>query len=108
MTRRKLGTAILAIVAGVGILMTLSRTQAQTAKQPATKALTTAQQNVPAEYQAGLAQLRIGKGYLEKAGDKWGGYRVKGIASIDQAFKGLGVSRESTPQEMESRQCRRA
>ena len=61
-----------------------------------------AQQNVPAEYQAGIAQLRIAKGYLEKAGDKWGGYRVKGIASIDQAFKALGVSPESTPQEMQS------
>jgi len=102
MTRRKLGTAILAILAGVGIFMTPSQAQTPNTKQPATKALTTAQQNVPAEYQAGIAQLRIGKGYLEKAGDKWGGYRVKGIASIDQAFKALGVSPESTPQEMES------
>jgi len=102
MTRRKLGTAILAIVAGVGIFMTLSQAHAQTAKQPATKALTTARQNVPAEYQAGIAQLRIGKGYLEKAGDKWGGYRIKGIASIDQTFKALRVSPESTPQEMQS------
>jgi hypothetical protein len=71
-------------------------------KQPATKTATATQQNVPAEYQEGIAQLRIAKGYLEKAGDKWGGYRVKGIASIDQALKALGVSPESTPQEMAS------
>lgn len=73
--------------------------------KPATKATTpttATQQNVPAEYQAGIAQMRIAKGYLEKAGDKWGGYRVKGIASIDQAFKALGVSPESTRNEMQS------
>jgi hypothetical protein len=57
---------------------------------------------VPAEYQDGIAQLRVAKGYLEKAGDKWGGYRVKGIASIDQALQALGANPESTPQEMQS------
>jgi hypothetical protein len=101
MIRRRLGTTILALVASVGIFMALSQAQTPSAKQPATRA-TTAQQNVPAEYQAGISQLRTAKGYLEKAGDKWGGYRVKGIASIDQAFKALGVSPESTPQEMQS------
>jgi hypothetical protein len=39
---------------------------------------------------------------LEKAGDKWGGFRVKGIASIDRALQTLGVSPESTPNEMQS------
>jgi hypothetical protein len=102
MIRRRLGTTILALVASVGIFMALSQAQTPSAKQPATKATTIAQQNVPAEYQAGISQLRTAKGYLEKAGDKWGGYRVKGIASIDQAFKVLGVSPESTPQEMQS------
>jgi hypothetical protein len=101
MIRRRLGTTILALVASVGIFTALSQAQTPSAKQPATRA-TTAQQNVPAEYQAGISQLRTAKGYLEKAGDKWGGYRVKGIASIDQAFKALGVSPESTPQEMQS------
>jgi hypothetical protein len=57
---------------------------------------------VPAEYQDGIAQLRVAKGHLEKAGDKWGGYRVKGIASIDQALQALGANPESTPQEMQS------
>jgi hypothetical protein len=59
-------------------------------------------QNVPAEYEAGISQLRIAKGYLQKAGDKWGGYRVKGITSIDRAFRVLGVTTEPTPHEMES------
>jgi hypothetical protein len=101
MTRRRLGTAILALVASLGVFTGLSQAQMQNPKQPATKGPTTAQ-NVPAEYQAGIVQLRDAKGCLEKAGDKWGGYRVKGIESIDQAFKALGVSPESTPQEMQS------
>jgi hypothetical protein len=92
----------LALLASVGIFTALSQAQTPSARQPATRTTTTAQQNVPAEYQAGISQLRIAKGYLEKAGDKWGGYRVKGIASIDHAFTALGVSPESTPQEMQS------
>jgi hypothetical protein len=102
MSRRRLGTAILALVAGLSVFTALSRAQMPTPKQPVTKAPATAQRNVPTDYQAGVAQLRIAKGYLEKAGDKWGGYRIKGIAAIDQAFKALGVSPESTPDEMQS------
>ena len=101
MTRGKLGKAILALVASLGVLTGLSLAQTANPKKPATKAPTTAQ-NVPAEYQAGIAQLRIAKGYLEKAGNKWGGYRVRGIASIDHAFTAFGVSPESTPDEMQS------
>ena len=102
MRNRRLITVILALVATLFVFTTFSQGQASNPKQPATRNTTAAQQNVPAEYQDGIAQLRIAKGYLEKAGDKWGGYRVKGIASIDQALKALGVSPESTPQEMES------
>jgi hypothetical protein len=102
MILRRPGTTILALAVSVGIFTAFSQAETPNSKQPATKAPTTAQQNVPAEYQSGIAQLRIAKGYLEKAGDKWGGYRVKGIASIDQAFKALGVSPDSTPQEMQS------
>lgn len=89
MTRTRLGTAVLALIT-LGIFTGLSQAPAA------------AQQNVPAGYRQGIAQLRTAKGYLEKAGDRWGGYRVKGIASIDQAFTALGVSPESTPQEMQS------
>jgi hypothetical protein len=80
---------IVALLASLGIFMGLSQAQ-------------TAQQNVPADYQVGIAQLRIAKGYVEAAGDRWGGYRAKGIASIDQAFKALGVSTQSTPQKPQS------
>jgi len=99
---RTLSTAILALVAMPCVFTTLSQGQTPNPRQPATRPTAVAQQNVPAEYQDGIAQLRIAKGYLEKAGDKWGGYRVKGIASIDRALRALGVSPESTPQEMES------
>ena len=101
MRNQILRTVILDLVATLCVFATFSQGQTSNSKQPAART-TAAQQNVSAEYQDGIAQLRIAKGYLEKAGDKWGGYRVKGIASIDQAFKALGVSPESTPQEMES------
>jgi hypothetical protein len=94
--------AIGMLASALGFVVALSQAQSQNTKRPAPKPATTASQNAPAEYQAGISQLRIAKGYLEKAGDKWGGYRVKGIASIDQTFKTLGVSPESTPQEMQS------
>ena len=99
--RSRLGTAILVLVACLGVFPAFSQAQAPYPKQSATQAAT-AQQNVPAEYQAGIAQLRIAKGYLEKAGDKWGGYRVKAIGSIDQTFRVLGVNPDSTPTEMQA------
>lgn len=98
---RRSGKVILALVASLGVFTGLSPAQTPRPKQPAKRSATTAQ-SVPAEYQAGIGQLRIAKGYLEKAGDKWGGYRVRGIAAIDQAFKAFGVSPESTPTEMQS------
>jgi hypothetical protein len=98
----RFGRAILTGVATLAVFTNVSEGQTSKPRQPASKTTTATQQNVPAEYQDGIAQLRVAKGYLEKAGDKWGGYRVKGIASIDQALKTLGVSPESTPQEMES------
>jgi hypothetical protein len=101
MIRRRLGMPIVALVASLGIFMGLSQAQTPSAKQPVTTS-TAAQQNVPAEYQAGIAQLRIAKGYVGAAGDRWGGYRAKGLASIDQAFKALGVSTESTAQKPQS------
>jgi hypothetical protein len=97
MKAKRLGTAVLAVV-GLSGFAASGQTQKVNPRPQATRA----QQNVPAEYQAGIAELRVAKGYLEKAGDKWGGYRVKGIASMNQAFKALGVSPESTPTEMQS------
>ncbi len=95
MTRTKLGTVILALVASLVIFTATS--QAQTKPAPSAAA---SNQQVPAEYQAGIAQLRAAKGYLEKAGDKWCGHRTGSIRYIDRAFEALGVSPESTPSEM--------
>lgn len=101
MTGRTLATLILALAAS--LLVSQASSLAQTSKQPATKAQTPAQpKDVPAEYQGGIAELRVAKGYLEKAGDKWCGKRADGISFIDQTFKVLGVSTESTPHEMQS------
>jgi len=94
--------ANIALVASLGIFVASSPAQTPAPKRPAPKVAAAAQQNVPAEYQSGIAQLRVAKAYLQKAGDKWGGYRVKGIASIDQTFRTLGVSAESSPGEMQS------
>jgi hypothetical protein len=96
----RISVGILTLAASVAVFAAMSSAQTPNAKRPATRAATT--QNVPAEYQAGIAQLRIAKGYLEKAGDKWGGYRVRAISSIDQTFKVFGVSPESTRDEMQS------
>ena len=101
MAVRRIGMLILVPAVSLGVFTALA--QAQTAKpKPATKPAATTQQTVPAEYQEGIAQLRVAKGYLEKAGDKWGGYRVKGIASIDATFRTFGVNPQSTRDEMES------
>ena len=104
MTRTRWAKAIVALAASMGafVAMSLGQTQTPNTKKAPVKAAATAAQNVPEEYQPGIAQLRVAKAYLEKAGDKWGGYRVKGIASIDRTFRVFGVSTESTPGEMES------
>jgi len=98
MRHTRLAALVLSLLASLGVFTAISAAQNPNPRptRPA------ARQNVPAEYEAGIAQLRIAKGYLQKAGDKWGGYRVKGIASIDRAFRVLGVSPESTPHEMQS------
>jgi hypothetical protein len=102
MRNSRFGTVVLAVLTTLGAFAGRAQGQTSRQNQAATRSAAAVPQNVPAEYQEGIVQLRIGKGYLEKAGDKWGGFRIKGIASIDRAFKALGVSPESTPQEMES------
>jgi hypothetical protein len=94
MTRGRLQTVALALATSFFLFTGTSQAQ-----KPATPAGASSQE-VPAEYQAGIAKLRSAKGYLEKAGDKWCGDRIKAIYSIDKAFKAFGVSPESTKNEM--------
>jgi hypothetical protein len=101
-TPKRLRIASAALVANLGVFVALSPAQTPAPKRPPPKLPAAAQQNVPAEYQAGISQLRVAKACLQKAGDKWGGYRIKGIATMDQTFRTLGVSAESTPNEMQS------
>lgn len=102
MVHQRLRMALCILLSSLCAIAALGQAQSSAAKRPASKTATATQQSVPSEYQAGISQLRVAKAYLEKAGDKWGGYRVKGIATIDQTFRTLGVSTESTPSEMQS------
>ncbi|HEX8814140.1 MAG TPA: hypothetical protein VF753_01445 [Terriglobales bacterium] len=99
MTWQRLGTLVIALAASFVISIGTSQAQAK----PATKAVQPNMANVPAEYKGGINELRVAKYYLEKAGDKWGGYRVKGIAQIDNALRALlGTALASQPDEMAS------
>jgi hypothetical protein len=57
---------------------------------------------VPPELAPGVASLVSAKASLEKAGDKWGGHRVKAIALIDKALKACGKTGTHTAGEMKS------
>jgi hypothetical protein len=99
MTWQRLSTLVITLAATVVISTGISQAQAR----PATKAVQPNMANVPADYKAGINDLRVAKYYLEKAGDKWGGYRVKGIAQIDNALRALlGTPLASQPGEMAS------
>jgi hypothetical protein len=98
------GTVVV-LAAGLGVFGAVS--QAQTAvipRQTATprQAQTATVQNVPAEYKSGISSLLSAKSALEKAGDKWGGHRVKAIHQIDEALRALGQTPAVSPSEMKS------
>jgi hypothetical protein len=57
---------------------------------------------VPPLIKTGIAALVSAKASLEKAGDKWGGHRVKAITLIDQALKACGQTQTHTKGEMTS------
>jgi hypothetical protein len=82
--------------------------QAQTAAMPRQTPTprqtqpTTVQKDVPAEYKSGISALLGAKSALEKAGDKWGGHRVKAIHQIDEALRALGQTPAVSPTEMKS------
>ena len=57
---------------------------------------------VPPELKAGIAALVSAKASLVKAGDKWGGHRVKAIGLIDKALKACGQPQTHVKGEMTS------
>jgi hypothetical protein len=61
-----------------------------------------AQANVPGPYRAGIAALLNAKSNLEKAGDKWGGHRIKAIHLIDTAMQATGHPQAESRAEMNS------
>jgi hypothetical protein len=93
------------LAAGLGVFGAVS--QAQTGAIPRQtvtprQAQTGTVQNVPAEYQSGIAALQGAKSALERAGDKWGGHRVKAIHQIDEALRALGQNPAVSSTEMKS------
>jgi len=50
---------------------------------------------VPAEFQAGITAMQSAGGYLQNAGNKWGGHKVKAVNLINQALVACGQPRNS-------------
>lgn len=103
--QRSVRRMMLVLAASVGVFGVVS--QAQTAavpRQVGTPRQTQpgTSQNVPAEYQSGISALQGAKSALEKAGDKWGGHRVKAIHQIDEALRALGQNPSVSSSEMKS------
>jgi len=94
-------TVILVLAASLSVSNAVSRAQTTAPKQPA-KAKATAVQNVPAEFQAAISQMRTAKGSLQKAGDKWCGHRIKAISLIDRTLRALGQPSTPSQAEMDS------
>jgi hypothetical protein len=60
------------------------------------------QGNIPGPYRAGIAALLNAKSNLERAGDKWGGHRIKAIHLIDMAMQATGHPQAESRGEMNS------
>lgn len=57
---------------------------------------------IPPAFQAGIKAMLNAKANLEKAGDKWGGHRIKAIALIDKALDACGQTQTKGHGEMKS------
>jgi hypothetical protein len=106
MVQGRVRRMVVVLAAGLGVFGVVS--QAQTAAIPRQAAAprqtqpTTVQKDVPAEYKSGISSLLGAKSALEKAGDKWGGHRVKAIHEIDEALRALGQTPVVSSTEMKS------
>jgi hypothetical protein len=102
MKQGRMSIIVVALAASLSVFGVVS--QAQTAAVPRQTVTPRQAQSgtVPAEYQSGISALLGGKSALEKAGDKWGGHRVKAIHQIDEALRALGQTPAVRPAEMKS------
>lgn len=89
------------LAAGLGLFSTLCFGQL-TNSRGITNPRQTQQANVPAEFQGAISQLISAKSSLEKAGDRWGGHRVKAIHMIDEALAAAGRPQQPSRGEMKS------
>ncbi len=93
---------VLVLAAGMSI-SGLSLAQVAIPRQPGmTRPAGQTSANVPAEFKTGIADLFSAKSSLEKAGDRWGGHRVKAIHMIDEALRATGQPVTSNRNEMKS------
>jgi hypothetical protein len=103
MTRENCRMAALVLAAGLSIFGAVSQAQMTNPRAAtAPKRAQTVQKDVPAEFKSGIAQLISAKSILEKAGDKWGGHRVKAIHLIDEALAAVGQPQAKSAGEMKS------
>ena len=107
MTRKSCRTVALVLASGLSVFGAVSQAQmtnprAATSPKQAQNVQKTVQKDVPAEFKSGIAQLISAKGILEKAGDKWGGHRVKAIHLIDEALAAVGQPQARSAGEMKS------
>jgi hypothetical protein len=100
MTRRNFRLVVL--VMGLSVFGAFSQAQIASPSPRAATAPRQVQKDVPAEFKSGIAQLISAKSVLEKAGDKWGGHRVKAIHLIDEALRTAGHPQARSAGEMKS------
>ncbi len=106
MLHRNFTAMLLALATSACACGTLAAAQTSIPRQPALSRQTTmgqaVQKDVPAEFRSGIAALASAKSSLEKAGDRWGGHRVKAIHLIDEALNAVGQPQAHNPNEMKS------
>jgi hypothetical protein len=94
--------ALLLLAIGLTASTAFSQTQIPNLRTGQTPRSAIVQKDVPAEFKAAIAALASSKSNLEKAGDKWGGHRVKAIHEIDQIFREVGQPQAPSSGEMKS------
>jgi hypothetical protein len=78
----RIASALLVLVASLGVFVALSPAQTPAPKRPAPIA-------EPGMMNNGISSLQTARAEFEKAANDWGGRKQKAIALIDQALKDL-------------------